>query len=304
MTIPFTCPHCAHETNVADQYAGQTGPCASCGNTITIPPAPGAVPTYKPAKKTSAGPMIAIILVGALVALLVCGGILAALLLPAVQAAREAARRAQCTNNLKQIGLAMHNYHDTYKCFPAAVLTDEDGRPWRSWRVAILPFIEQQPLYDQYDFSEPWDGPNNLTLHGIPIPAYRCPSDPGGPASAETSYVMILGAGEGLGVGTIGGYPNETVKMSDVRDGTSNTILAIEVGASGIPWIEPRDVTVDEAVTFLTNPQASPFEQLHPGGANVLLADGSVLFLAETTDPAMVRNMLTRDDGQAVNFNF
>jgi prepilin-type processing-associated H-X9-DG protein len=294
MPIPFTCPHCGMQTSVADQYAGQSGPCAGCGQTITVPLVSGVAPVYTPPQKSSAGAMIAVVLAMVLVGFLVCGGILAALLLPAVGTARESARRAQCINNLKQIGLAMHNYHDTYKCLPAAVLTDDEGRPMRSWRVAILPFIEQTPLYDQYDFSEPWDGPNNQALHGISIPAYRCPSDDASAsvsASLETSYVMIVGKG------TLGGEPNEKVTFADVKDGLSNTILAIEVGGSGIHWMEPRDVTVDEAVTFLTDPASSPFQQVHLGGANVLLGDGSVTFLAEGTDAETVRRMLIRDDG-------
>jgi prepilin-type processing-associated H-X9-DG protein len=219
--------------------------------------------------------------------------ILFALLLPSVQGAREAARRSQCVNNLKQIGIAIHNYHDVYKCLPAAVLTDEDGEPMRSWRVAILPFIEQAPLYDQYDFSEPWDGPSNRMLQGVPLPAYRCPSDPGA-MSAETNYVMIVGEG------TLGGTPNETVRFSDVTDGLSNTILAIEVSASGIHWMEPRDVTVEEAVAYITNPTASGDRHAHPGGVNVLLGDGSVRFLPESIDPQTLRSLMTRDDGQAI----
>jgi prepilin-type processing-associated H-X9-DG protein len=107
-----------------------------------------------------------------------------------------------------------------------------------------------------------------------------------------------------VGPGTIGGEPNEKVSFANVPDGTSNTILAIEVGASGIHWMEPRDVTVEEAVTFLTNPAASPFQQSHSGGANVLFADGSVLFVPDSADPAMIRALLIRDDGQAVSPDF
>jgi prepilin-type processing-associated H-X9-DG protein len=111
----------------------------------------------------------------------------------------------------------------------------------------------------------------------------------------ETSYVMIVGER------TIGGTPNETVRMSSVKDGTSNTILAIEVAASGIHWMEPRDMTVDEAVDYITNPEASGQRHAHPGGVNVLLCDGSVQFIAETIDPQTLRALLTRDDGQAVS---
>ncbi len=293
MPIPFTCPYCGHQTNVADQYAGQTGPCASCGRTITVPSVSGARPKHLPPGRSSSGPAIAVIVAVAVVGFLFCGGILVAWLLPGVPGAREAARRSQCTNNLKQIGLAMHNYHDTYKCLPPAVITNDEGQPMRSWRIAVLPFLESTPLYDQYDFSEPWGGRNNRALHSARPWTYLCPSDiPTGPF--DTSYVTIVGEG------TLGGVPNEAVRFRDITDGTSNTILAIEVAASGINWLEPRDMTVEEAVAYITNPAASGSRHAHPGGVNVLLADGTVHFLAESIDPQTLRLLLTRDDGQAV----
>ena len=119
--------------------------------------------------------------------------ILVALLLPAVQQAREAARRTQCKNNLKQIGIALHSYHDVYKTFPPAYIPDEDGKPMHSWRVLILPFIEQQALYEQYDFNEPWDGPNNSQLANVVISVYQCPSSPN-PAVASPRGTIGLHA--------------------------------------------------------------------------------------------------------------
>jgi prepilin-type processing-associated H-X9-DG protein len=236
--------------------------------------------------------MLVLILLAALV-IVDCVGMLLSLLLPAVQARREAARRSQCVNNLKQIGLAMLNYHNTYECLPPAVITDEDGQPMRSWRIAVLPFLESTSLYDQYDFSEPWEGPNNRALHSARPPTYLCPSDTSaGPF--DTSYVMIVGKG------TVGGVPNEAVRLRDITDGTPITILAIEVAASGINWLEPRDMTVEEAVAYITNPAASGSRYAHPGGVNALFADGSVHFLAETIDPQALRSLLTRDDAQTI----
>ena len=292
MPIPFTCPHCGVQTNVDEQYAQQTGPCASCGNTITAPPlAKGSISFASP-RKSSVWRTIVLILVVVLVScvMLVAFG---AWSLSLRELAREAARRSWCSNNLEYIGLAFHNYHDTYKCFPTAVTADDDGQPMRSWRVALLPCLDEGSLYDQYDFNEPWDGPNNRLLYGSAVAAYRCPSE-ASPTTTDTGYVMIVGKG------TLGGEPNEAVRFADVLDGTSNTILAIEVGSSGIHWMEPRDLTVEEAVTLITNPAASAFEQPHPGGVNVLMADASVRFLLETTDPKTVRALLVRDDGQPI----
>ena len=287
MPISFTCPHCGTQTNVADHFAGQSGPCASCGQTITIPGI--AAPYARPQR--SSGPAVMLVLGIFLVGIFVCGGLLLALILPAVSSARGAARRAQCVNSLKQIAFAMHNYHDTFKAFPAAVMTDDDGNPRRSWRVALLPFLDGGPYYDSYNFSEPWDSPNNQGLAGLGLAFFHCPAEET-PVATDTNYVMIVGKG------TIGGEPNECVKMRDVLDGTSNTIMAIEVAGSGIGWLEPRDMTVDEAVQYITNPGASGRVHAHPGGVNAAFADGSVQFIAETTDPAVLRSMMIRDDGQ------
>jgi prepilin-type processing-associated H-X9-DG protein len=273
-------------------YAGQSGPCAGCGKTITVPAGPGvAVPAPRGGGNT---PVLAIVLVAVLVVMLSCGGILIALLLPAVQAAREAARRSQCSNNLKQIALAMHNYHDMHKCFPPAVITDADGRPMRSWRVAILPYVECTTLYQRYNLNEPWDGPNNRNLHNITVPTYRCPSDPS-PVSTETNYVMIVGEH------TVGGLPNEAIRLYDIRDGTSNTIMIVEVTGSGIHWMEPRDLSVEEIQRGINDGSGKWISSRHPGGANVAMCDGSVRFLSQTIDRETLRRLIDRNDRMPVS---
>jgi prepilin-type processing-associated H-X9-DG protein len=229
------------------------------------------------------------------VGIVVCVGLFAALVIPARLAAREAARRAVCTDNLKRIGQAMHQYHDTYKCFPAAVLTDEAGNPMRSWRIALLPFLENSTVCDQYDFNEPWDSPGNQVCDCVRPQAFACPSDiQAGPF--DTSYVMIVGEG------TAGGVPNEKLCMADIRDGVSCTIFAIEVTGSGIPWLEPRDITMDEAIAYIANPAAHKLPHAHPGGVNVLTFDGSVHFLASATDPEVLKALMTRNGGESFQF--
>src|SRR5262245_6645518 len=186
MPIAYSCPHCGKQFSVAEQYAGQTGPCAACGKPITIPLPPG-MPGYSPAGQAAkaagggAAIVIALLAVGFIGAICVVG-ILVALLLPAVQAAREAARRMQAHNHLKQIGLAMQNYHDVYGEFPPAVVKDASGKPLYSGRVLLLPFLEEKPLFDQFDKSQAWDSPANLLArHRVP----KVFTDPSAPTKSS-----------------------------------------------------------------------------------------------------------------------
>jgi prepilin-type processing-associated H-X9-DG protein len=283
MSIPFTCPHCGHQTNVADEYAGQSGPCSSCGKTVTIPAGPGA--GHGPPKKSSGGlPALVIVLIVLGCMMVLCVPCLIALLLPAIQSAREAARRASCTNHLKQIGLALHMYHDTYNSFPPAYVPDENGRPAHSWRVLILPFLEENVLYQRYDFNEPWDSPANQRLAEEMVSVYRCPSEKGG-MNTDTSYVMIVGPN------TISDGPR-AVTFREIADGTAHTIAVVEMAGSGIHWMEPRDLPVQGLYGL---PQSQ-----HYGVANVLMCDGSVRTLGDWIDPGTILKMATIDGGEPV----
>ncbi len=203
-------------------------------------------------------------------------GVMVGLLLPAVQAAREAARRMSCSNNSKQIGLAMHNYHDTFNVLPKPGFHNRDiivnassSSSSQSWMVAILPFIEQNAVHDQFDFSHSGgsrgfrDNPNNLLLGSQEISTYRCPSDGGRktPLSLSSTWTFPDGTRGGLARGNYGvnggagsatsrtdfrrprergpfhfggsGTPSPgepyAAKFADIRDGLSNTILVGEL---------------------------------------------------------------------------
>lgn len=290
MPISFICPHCGSQTNVDDRYAGHTGPCRQCGATVTIPGAPGG--PFQPPPRASSWPIILVVAGVAVGGMLMCGGVLAALLLPAVQAAREAARRSQCTNNLRQIALGLQNYQDVYGSFPPAYVADENGKPMHSWRVLILPFVDQQALYDQYHFDEPWDGPNNRLLAASTPPVFRCPSD-GVSAPGMTSYVGISGPG------TIfdGDQP---VRFSAIVDGTSNTLMVAEFAGGGIQWMEPRDLDASRLSGIVSPPDGVNISSYHPAGANAALADGSVRFLSSSIDPQVLRAMTTINGAETV----
>lgn len=293
MPITFNCPHCGHFTNVADQYAGQTGPCAKCGKPVTIPGPSTGSPAPASSSGMGTGAIILTVAIVGIGALVVCGGILVALLLPAVQAAREAARRVQCSNNLKQIGLAMHNYHDVHGTFPPAFIADQNGRPMHSWRVFLLPYLERSDLYQRYDFNKPWDSPENQALANEIIAVYSCPSD--AKPSSKTSYMVVEGTG------TIFDGPQSSM-IQTITDGTSNTILVVEVTGSTVNWLEPKDISPADFVARATAKTPGPGGKLsnHVGGANVLFADGSVQFISSNVDPRVLQAMVTRSGGEVV----
>jgi hypothetical protein len=293
MPIAFTCPHCGCHTDVAEQYAGQSGPCAQCGQTVTVPLAGGAG-SSPPPKRSGWFPVLLVL--GVLGGIFVLGGILAFLLLPlALARAPKAAQRARCGNNLRQIALAMVAYHDTYKTFPPAYVADKDGRPMHSWRTLLLPFVADEALAARYNFDEPWDSPGNRQVTDTCIPEYQCPSDVAdGVTSNETNYVMIVGPGM-FSDGTSSNH------MFQISDGFSYTIMIVEVVGSKIAWAEPRDLEADKITFKINDPQTLGISSRHSGGANCVLIDSSVVFASDSSDPGKIQAMCTIAGGETVD---
>jgi len=299
--IPLTCPHCGAQTMVADEYAGRSGPCSRCGQTITVPfpPKPGGsmdTGTAVAAGTAAAGigVVVIIVIVGALFALLVCGGILVALLLPAVQAGRNAAERVKCANNLRQIGLALHSYNDVHGTFPPAYIPDASGKPMHSWRVLILPFLEEKALYDQYDMNQPWDSPRNLALAQQMPKVFKCSTADAAPD--KTTYQVIVGQ-QTMFPGAKG------VKFNEVKDGTANTIAVVESSDSPVTWTEPVDLSFDKLDFTIGSNSPGQLGSEHRGGINAAFADGSVRFLDANNPPDQVRAAATRNGNEPANLN-
>jgi hypothetical protein len=209
--------------------------------------------------------------------------VLVVLLSPAVQEARHAARRMACTNNMKQIVLALLNYEQANGCFPPAYVADPRGKPLHSWRVLILPYLEEQSLYKQYRFDEPWDGPNNKKLLALRPGGYACPSDQDSrlPGATCTNYVAVVGANAAWS----GAKPK---RLQDFAGNSSETIMLIEVAGANIQWTEPKDVSLDDLVAKSPGcvtpsskhfPEHEFFTYSTCAGVNVILADGSARFL-------------------------
>ena len=208
------------------------------------------------------------------------GVVLVALLLPNVRRAGEAARMTQCRNNLKQIGLALHSYHDDYGSFPPAYTVDSEGRPLHSWRTLLLPYLEHSNLYQQIDFSKPWNDPVNAAAFETSINIFQCPS-----SSIPKNHTTYLG------VSGPDSFFNATAAriLSDITDGTSNTLTVVEVPHDqSVPWMAPQDA--DEALILSI---AKDSKVAHTGGYQSLIADGSVRYISIVTDKSTLRALLT-----------
>lgn len=261
--------------------------------------------------------------------------ILISLLLPAVQQAREAARRTQCKNNLKQIGLALHNYHDVYSTFPMGA----NGQLYGPF-VAILPYLDQANLQNLYNFNEYYTDPANLAAINRSLPMYLCPTmilpravpdaacnEPGGPGSYGGSMGTGNGAtgSDGIFVGYDGFAAPTPVRIRDVQDGTSNTIMVGEFNyrledylwsgfscaakagqarfgghrwAPGYPGVSLGHTGGDFNVNLNANRET--WRSDHTGGAQFLLADGSVHFISESIDADTLDDLAARNDGNVL----
>ncbi len=297
--------------------------------------------------------------------------ILIGLLLPAVQKVREAAARTQCQNNLKQLGLALHNFHDTHQVFPASGWTTAGpGNPagkYVGWRPLTLPFIEQENLQKLYDFNTNWWEGTNPAAAAVPVKTYQCPSVPSRavvtsavahpPRPAVTfanpiapaDYEAVMGVQPGSinphlpaplynsGNRFSVMYRNSRVRMTDVSDGTSGTILVLECAArplvyrgrsaraalandQGIGWADSEGpFSLDGAAADGSAEGCGPAGgctaalnarndnepySFHPGGAGALFADGHVRFVRDAVPLATFAALVTRAGGEVTDGDF
>ena len=203
--------------------------------------------------------------------------------------ARNNARRMQSMNNLKQLGLAMHVYHDKHGRFPPAASYDAAGKPLLSWRVHILPFIEQKALYAQFKLDEPWDSEHNKKLADVVIKVYEDPTlslKPG-----MTTYVVPVGEGTVFG-------GKESLRLRDIVDGSSNTLMIVNTTAdNAVPWTKPEDLQVNKA-----NPKTGLFSPQRDAMLTTF-CDGSVRTLTNAIDNEILWLLLVANDRTPIDYD-
>ncbi len=210
---------------------------------------------------------------------------LTAVLAPAARRALVSAARARSQTNLKDIAIALHGFHDDKGHFPPAAVFGKDGKPLLSWRVAILPYVDQAELFKQFKLDEPWDGEHNKKLIAKMPAIYR--AQPGLPAG-KTTYLGVAGRAAMFPPGP------KPVRIQDVLDGTSNTIFIVEADADrAVVWTKPEDYSYDPA---------KPLDGLgkEAGGFNAVFVDGSVRVISRKIDPKTLAALFTRDGGEVI----
>ncbi|WP_197439648.1 DUF1559 family PulG-like putative transporter [Calycomorphotria hydatis] len=212
------------------------------------------------------------------------------LVTPAVIAARAAARRAQSINNMKHLMIAMHSYHATHNAFPAHANYSQNGKPLLSWRVHLLPFLDEEELYNQFHFDEPWDSPHNKTLINKMPDAFREPASGIPKSEFKTNYLAPVGEGF-----VFDGTPT-AIRIRDITDGTSNTIAMLQVDDdNAVVWTKPDDWEFDNK-----KPYNGLTGKLYNGTLIVALADGSTRTVKQRIEKNLFEILLKRNDGEFV----
>ncbi len=203
---------------------------------------------------------------------------------------QEAGAALTSLNNLKQIALAMHNYHDTNQSMPPAAVCDKTGKPLLSWRVLILPYIEEEALYKQFKLDEPWDSDNNKKLLAKMPKIYAIPGKTQ-PGDTDTHYRVFVG--NGAGFDWLMG-----VKLNAIADGTSNTLMCV-TAADAVPWTKPDELAFD--------PEKDPsklFGAIVNGKVQVAMFDGSVRSLKKLPSKETLKALITRSGGEVLGADF
>ncbi len=252
-------------------------------------------------------------------------GMMVATLLPAVQAAREAARRAECQNNLRQIGVALHLFHDVRRCLPVGCTdkrvakTNPNGRQF-AWSADILPHLEEASLWKQIDYSVPYDSAVNATAAATVLKVYLCPSTARlavgragalvNDATGTTPYVAAAIDYSGIyGAAQVSPAANgvflydHAVKFTDITDGTSFTLALAEDAGRGWTmdgeWINGENIY--DVSNLINAQQNNEIWSDHPGGAMVLWCDGGSTLMSQTTDVTVLKSICTRAGGEMIS---
>lgn len=306
MPFQFICPHCFDKKWVDDAYAGQRGPCASCGRMITLPshtdsagnrPLPSPPERIEQATKNPAAwsrrkQMWVSVGLGS-----VLFGILAVSMIflqPGFKSMKRQRDLVGCRNNIQKIALALQAYCDTHGTYPPPVVSDSAGKPLYSWRVLLLPFLGYKELAADFNYSEPWDSPQNMSVVNRMPAVFASPASPDARGMGESTYMLITGNGTLF-------PPTGPLSNKDVTDPSDQTLLVVEGRNSGQAWTQPGDIDVAKLKFQINAAGRDTVGGNHQGGAVVATVDGGSAILPERLAGSTFRAMITPAGGEVLN---
>lgn len=316
MPYLFTCTHCQTKTLVDDQYSGQVGRCVTCGAEIRLP-------DFAPPENRTAGgtrgassrtvaawqlgnssPMVRRFVAAAIVLVMVVCGAVAMVRYgsPALSSIQTNRLRVQSTRNIERIAAALNAYASDHGTYPPPLIRRPDGTLMHSWRVLILPYLDQQELYNDYNLNQPWDSPGNLELTSRMPAVYRAASNQ--LYAGDAAYFLITGPGTLFpptpSAGSAGTF--QPLSPGAVSDSPAQTLLVVEANAltsNYFPsWLEPRDLDVTMMQGVIGTSPGRELGGVNRGGAVVATVDGRSHFLSDQTLPSTVMALITVDGGE------
>lgn len=318
MAYLFTCTHCQTKTLVDDRYSGQTGRCVTCGAEIRLPdfapPESRSASTFSGAAVGSASNQLAgmprpmvrrLVAAAAVLVLVICAAVaMVRYGSPAMTSIQSNRLRVQSLRNIERIASALNAYAADHGTYPPPVIRRPDGTLMHSWRVLILPYLDQQELFDDYDMNEPWDSPNNYELASRVPSVYRASQNSG--FGGESAYFMVTGPGTlfppappSAGAGVF-----RPLGPGMVADDPGQTILIVEASSpanSYMSWLEPRELDVTAMQGLIGSSPGREIGGVNPGGAVVATVDGRSHFLSDQTSPATVMALITPSGGEPLS---
>ena len=305
MPFQFTCPYCFKKTLVLEELAGQKGPCVGCGKVITVPEPPSKQPdaaapigsSFVPASQLQARSefkMFALRAGGLTLGIIIFSAVMLFGLWPTFKGLKARRDAIACMSNLQRIARALNAYAAEHGTYPTPVVTDAAGKPLYSWRVLLLPYLEEPSLYANFKLNEAWDSAANAQLIAQCPNVYLSPGS--GANSSQANYVLITGAG------TL--FPKTgPLKPAQISDGLDRTLLVVETDNLMNDWSKPFDIDISKMNSRIGAPGADTIGGTHAAGAAAVFADGQPAWLSVNLPAAIVDASITPNGNESIPFD-
>ena len=299
MPFEFVCPFCHHRTRVEDKYAGQTGPCASCGRNVTLPAfdkngllvkADARKPTG--ATQTTKTNWVPIIIVSVVLAtVFAAGGLGIFFAIPFISKKASLAAQRSDSGNMIAIAQALNAYALRHGSYPTPIVKDNNGMPLYSWRVLILPFLGYEDLYNRFQLEQPFDSPANLNL-AIEMPSVFASSFSGARNFQQTNYALLVGPGTLF-------PPTGPLSPADAED---PTILVVETTDGMYSWTEPVDIDVGKGLA-IGSQSMKDIGGIHKGATIVVTVKEEAYAIPATNSQTLVDALVTPKGGETTDMS-